>query len=292
MSIAIPVLLFPPTFLLLLALIYRFFIRAIHHSLSTLRNSHIWVIGASRGLGHSIALLSAQHGARVSISSRSQTALTPLANKLSASLAASVPLDITHDWSILRTALDKVEQVAPIDVLILNAGINHQGKHFLTLDKCDVDNVLATNLQGAVRMLHLALPRMLASRNKHTRTRAKVAVISSLAGYRGVPGGTIYGASKAALTALVQALRVELYDQPVDIVAIHPGFVDTDAIRGLDHPKPFMMDGDQAATKTLEAVVRGRGHFGFPWVMENIVLRIARLLPESLYEFVLFHTAG
>lgn len=182
-----------------------------------------------------------------------------------------------------------VESVAPVDVLILNAGINHAGKPFLALERADVDAVLATNLQGVVRLLRLALPSMLASRKG--RGSATVCVVSSLAAYRGVPGGTVYGASKAAVTALVEALRVEMYDKDVDVVAVHPGFVDTDAIRALHHPKPFMMGEERAARETLGAVVRGEGHYGFPWVMEHAVMRVARWLPESVYEFVMFHTA-
>lgn len=274
-----------PLLLLLLHLLHR----RHRSSLSRLRNRHVWVIGASRGLGRAISLEAASYGALVSISSRTSSALSLLATSLSPRLGISVPLDVTASWSHLHSAVLTVESVAPVDVLILNAGINHAGKPFLALERADVDAVLATNLQGVVRLLRLALPSMLASRKG--RGSATVCVVSSLAAYRGVPGGTVYGASKAAVTALVEALRVEMYDKDVDVVAVHPGFVDTDAIRALHHPKPFMMGEERAARETLGAVVRGEGHYGFPWVMEHAVMRVARWLPESVYEFVMFHTA-
>lgn len=257
---------------------------------AALRNRHVWVVGASRGLGRALALRAASAGACVSITARRAAALEEVAASIKAAggtVGAVVPADVSTGWAECRAALAAVERDAgEVDVLVANAGVNHGGRVFTRLGDDEVDRVVGTNLLGVVRLFRVALPGMLARPR-----RCVLCCVSSLAGYRGVPGGSVYGATKAAVTTLCQSLNVELVATDVSVVAVHPGFVDTPAIRGLDHPKPFLVSEERAAELVLDAIVCRRRHYGFPWPMEHIVLRFSRLVPSPLYEWIL-HLTG
>lgn len=70
-------------------------------------------------------------------------------------------------------------------------------------------------------------------------------------------------------------------------MAVHPGFVETDILKGYEGPKPFMVTADEAAEEILRAVTGRMGHWGFPGVMEEVVMRVSRMLPDRIYEFLM-----
>lgn len=272
----IHLLLYTLPFLLLLA----FLARILPPPLSTLRDKHVWIIGASRGLGAALARLCALHGARVTVSSRTLTPTSPIVQTLRNlnALGAIIPLDQTADWATLSAAVDSACRVAPLDVVILNAGINHRGRRFDTLTHADVDAVIAVNFTGVARLLRLCVMRV--------NDGGCICVVSSLAGYRGVRGGSVYGATKAAVRVLCEAVGAEVAGR-VDVVCACPGFVDTDAIRSLHHPKPMLMTEDAAALEVMRGVLARWRVYGFPWLMEQVVMRLARAAPTAFYERVL-----
>lgn len=111
-------------------------------------------------------------------------------------------------------------------------------------------------------------------------------VVSSLAGYRGLRGGSVYGATKAAVRLLCEGVGIEVGGR-VDVVCACPGFVDTTLIRGSPHPKPCMMTEEAAAVEVLRGIVKGWRVYGFPWLMEEVVMRFARVVPTAVYERIL-----
>lgn len=119
--------------------------------------------------------------------------------------------------------------------------------------------------------------------------RGSVCVVSSLAAYRGVPGASVYGASKAAVSALAESVNIELLAAKRDlrVVAVHPGFISTPAIANLTHPKPLLLSSPQAAELILDAIACNQRHYGFPWLMEHIVARFQQVLPSPLYEYLM-----
>eukprot|EP00123_Amoebidium_parasiticum_P003010 comp14306_c1_seq1/m.10328 comp14306_c1_seq1/g.10328 ORF comp14306_c1_seq1/g.10328 comp14306_c1_seq1/m.10328 type:complete len:141 (-) comp14306_c1_seq1:45-467(-) len=129
--------------------------------------------------------------------------------------------------------------------------------------------------------------------NMVKRNAGQIVGISSQAANRGVPGGTVYGATKAGLSNFLEGLRIELVTQApgITITAVHPGFIDTPAIRGLSHHKPFQVSADRAALLTLEGVTRQRAYWGYPSIMEHLVLNIARWAPAGIYAWVVGMTA-
>ena len=114
------------------------------------------------------------------------------------------------------------------------------------------------------------------------RGRGHIVSISSLAAYRGVPGGSVYAATKAGLSSLTESLRVEYGGQGILFTDIKPGFIATPALEGLSHAKPFLMSSADAATAILNAVCREREHFAFPLPM-HLASLLGLLVPSGWY---------
>jgi short-subunit dehydrogenase len=254
-----------------------------------LAGRHVWITGASQGLGLAIARAALAAGARVTLTSRSAARLSAAAAGLggAASRVVLAPADVgaAGGGEAVRAAhAAGVAVHGPVDVAVANAGVNHGGRVFEALGDAEVEAVVATNLVGVARVFAAVLPGMRAR-------RGGVAVaVGSLAGYRGVPGASVYGASKAGVAALVESVNVELCGSGVRAAVVCPGFVDTPAIAALGHAKPLMMSADAAAEVVLDAAACGRRHTGCPWLMEQVVMRLARAVPSPAYDWILHFT--
>lgn len=269
--------------------------RICHQQRVRLKHSHVWVIGSSQGLGSELVkVLHDEKGVRkLTISSRNESKLHLLkssllsnnahSNKSSFSQVVNVlPFDIRqHDNATLQRSIPR-----DVDIVILNAGINQNDQPFPALDIDRIDAIIDTNFRGTVRTVHFLLPALI-----QRRSSATVCVVSSLAAYRGVPGASVYGATKAALSCFCESLAIELkaLDVDVNVLCVHPGFIDTPAIEGLDHPKPFVMSARRAARTVVDAIQsRTRSSaMGFPAVMEYVVMPFAAIVPSRLYNAIL-----
>ncbi len=243
---------------------------------------HVWVVGASQGIGRAMCLRLHDFGARLTISSRTVSALDKIRSACGGERCCRVLLlDVSAGSETVRKAWSIANESSRVDDLILNAGINQQGKQFTALSAANIDQVLNTNLVGVTHLCHAAASAMRCG---------TICVVSSLAAYRGLPGGSVYGATKAAVTSLCTSINIELLargNRLLRAIAVHPGFVDTPAIRGLDHPKPFLMSESSAAELILDAIACGKRHYGFPWIMEHVVAPFQCALPSPLYEHVI-----
>lgn len=247
-----------------------------------LNRKHVWLIGCSRGIGRSVASVLASKGAFVTLSARTESALYTIRKQLGPNCAAVVPLDITSEANVLETAFQNVQKTAPVDVVILNAAINQSNLPFSELNFEAVDRIVDTNLRAVFRLASITIPSL-------TKVNGVLCVVSSLAAYRGVPGASVYGATKAAVTNFCQSLSVELYGKGPSVVCVHPGFVDTPAISSFDHPKPFIISDRAAAESIVSAIECRTPHFGFPFVMEHVVMRFSRIVPTAIYNLILSH---
>lgn len=248
-----------------------------------LRGKHVWLIGCSRGIGRATAIVLASRGAIVTLSARTAPALETLSEIIGVKHSNVLPLDITFDTESLEKAFHDVGKFSPVDVVIVNAGINQSNLPFSNLNATTIDELIDTNFRAIVRLASITLPSI-------THARGVFCVVSSLAAYRGVPGASVYGATKAALTNFCQSLSVENYNKGASIVCVHPGFVDTGAIQSLNHPKPFIVSDTSAAECIVSAIERRSSHAGFPFIMEHVVMRFSNLLPSPLYNFILSRT--
>ena len=185
------------------------------------------------------------------------------------------PLDIT-DHGAVQAAVARIEaERGPIDVAVLNAG-THQPVAAGEFTAAGLRALIELNVMGTAACLEAVMPRMIA------RGRGRIAVVASVAGYRGLPTGAYYGATKAALINLTESLRFDLDRAGVTIQLIDPGFVRTPLTDRNDFPMPFLIDADLAADRIARGLRSSRFEIAFPRIFVAL-LKLLRLLPYRLY---------
>jgi NAD(P)-dependent dehydrogenase (short-subunit alcohol dehydrogenase family) len=240
-----------------------------------LAGRRIWVVGASSGIGAALAQELCRRGARVAISARRAEALTEVAGEW----MTPVPCDIT-DAGQVRQAADTVaaELGGGIDIAVLSAGYWQQMG-----DEFDVESFnrhLQVNLTGMANCLGELIPRMKVQR------AGLIVGISSVAGYRGLPGSEAYGATKAAQINLLEALRVRLRPDGIDVLTVCPGFVETEMTEQNTFPMPFIVSAEQAGRAIADGIEKQSARIVFPWQM-SLLMRAARLVPDRLWALAL-----
>ncbi|WP_181701882.1 SDR family NAD(P)-dependent oxidoreductase [Chthonobacter albigriseus] len=233
-----------------------------------------WVTGASSGIGRETALRLAARGWTVAVSARSADALTSLAAASPGRIHA-IPLDVT-DHAAAAAAVARIEaEVGPIALALLNAGI-YLPVRGESLAVEDFDRSIDVNLKGTVYTL---LPVIEAMKR---RGRGQIAVVSSVAGYGGLPTSAAYGATKAALFNLMASLKFDLDRLGILTQVVSPGFVDTPATASNPFPMPFLMTVENAADRLVAGLETGGYEITFPrrftWGLKAI-----NLLPYAAY---------
>jgi short-subunit dehydrogenase len=142
----------------------------------------------------------------------------------------------------------------------------------------EVAELINVNVIGVVNAVTAVLPTMI------ERHSGQLVGISSLAGYRGLPKSAAYCASKAAVSALFESLRIDLMSAGVDVTIIHPGFIKTPLTAGRKR-MPFLMELDDAVRKIMRAIEKRKKSYAFPWQLANIV-RACMVLPIPLYDWI------
>lgn len=232
-----------------------------------------WVTGASSGIGNAVALKLAREGWRVAVSARSAEKLHALAGDHAGRIFA-FPLDITDREAALDTAQAIRAAHGPIDLAIFSAGTYKRDsvRHF---DASDLATTMNLNVVGTANTMEAVIPAMIA------RKQGEIVVIASVAGLVGLPGGGFYGASKAALNNLCQALYPELEREGVRLRIVNPGFVDTPLTQKNDFPMPFLVSSDEAAEAIVSGLKTGRYEIIFPWKMA-LGIKFLAAIPKSL----------
>jgi short-subunit dehydrogenase len=134
--------------------------------------------------------------------------------------------------------------------------------------------ILRLNVDGAIYSVGAVLPEMVARKSGH------LAVVSSVAGYRGLPMSAAYSASKAAVTTFFESLRVDLRRHGIAVTAIHPGFITTPLTAKNKFPMPFLVETDDAARRIADAIDARKRWLRFPWQI-SWAITLASLVPGS-----------
>jgi short-subunit dehydrogenase len=182
---------------------------------------HVWVTGASRGIGAAIAQALAADGHRISLSGRNQARLTDVANGLPSASTAVVPCDVANEQSVQRAYDLVVGGLGPVDVLINNAG-SGQWADMTDLSIEAFDDQLAVNLRGVFLCCRTVVPAMVAAGAGHIITINSVAAITTFS------GNTAYAASKAGALALTRSLREEVRSSGIKVTDLLVGATETD----------------------------------------------------------------
>ena len=237
------------------------------------------VTGAASGLGRELARLLSREGARVAGLDMSAAGLAALETELKGAggRCATAVADVT-DAAAVRDAAGRLEgQLGPTDLLVASAGVGRE----TTADAFDPDvfaHTIRVNVIGVANSIAAVLPGM------RERRRGHLAALSSLASYRGLPRMAAYCASKAAVNALMDALRVELRGSGVVCTTVCPGWVRTPMTEALGLPMR-MLSVEDAAGRILTALRRRRAFVAFP-AGDAWQVRLLRYLPRPAADWL------
>ena len=241
----------------------------------SLSGKHVWLIGASEGIGAALALALSKAGANVALSARNAVALQSLNGQLAPANHLVVPLDVTDDLSV-NAAWATINQQWPlVDMVIYNAGTYEpmDAQHF---DLAKVERMVDVNFRGALRVLSTFLPAWIARGSGH------IALVGSVAGYRGLPSAMGYGASKAAMIHLAENLKADLANTDITVQIINPGFVKTRLTQKNDFAMPCIITPEAAADFIMNGLLSQKFEIHFPKRF-SLFLKFLSLLPASLY---------
>jgi short-subunit dehydrogenase len=231
------------------------------------QGARIWITGASTGIGAALARELADRGASVAISARNVEKLREVAG----GRMLVVPVDVTDREATVAAGDTVRAALGGLDVAVLNAGT------WSRFDVTDWDSQafaehLQTNLMGTVHALEAVVPTMLAE------GRGRIVGTASVAGYRGLPGSEAYGATKAALLNLLEALRGSLGPRGIVVQTLAPGFVRTPMTDRNSFPMPFLISAEAAAKAIADGIEKDKAEVVFPFPM-MLMMKTARLLP-------------
>jgi NAD(P)-dependent dehydrogenase (short-subunit alcohol dehydrogenase family) len=237
----------------------------------------IFITGASSGIGEALAVEFAKRGYAVALAARRVERLEALAGRLAGLGAAAVlplALDVT-DFTSIDGALERAaREFGRLDVVVVNAGVGHTlpaGRGRFEQVRQTID----TNLTGAIATIEFALPRLRAQGG------GQIVAITSVARSRGMPFLGAYSAAKAGLHRYLQAVRAEVWHEPITITELAPGYIDTDMNRGAKS-RPFVIPLERGGAILARMIERRVGHRYvplWPWVL---VAPLMKLLPTRL----------
>ncbi len=236
------------------------------------RGRSVWLVGASSGIGLACAEALHAAGARVCVSARQAALLQDFADRHPGALA--LPLDVT-DASAVKQAAAQVQTHHGLDVVIYCAGY-YKAETATAFDLNSMHTHLHVNYTGALLLLDAVLPMLLA------QARGHLCMVSSVAGYRGLPNSLAYGPTKAALTHLAEVLYIDLKDRGIGVSVVHPGFVATPLTAQNNFHMPALITPAQAAQSMLQGWRDGLFNIHFPKRFTR-VMGLLRILPYRWY---------
>ena len=232
----------------------------------------VWLVGASTGIGLACAQVLRAAGAQVVVSARKPQAVLDWAAQ--DSCVQWRALDVCDPARVQATAHALLAE-GPLDMLVYAAGY-YQAQRATAMDLAQLLQHDRVNYQGALHVLDAVLPGMLAQGSGH------ISLLSSVAGWRGLPNGLAYGPTKAALTHLAETLYLDLQDAGIGVSVVNPGFVDTPLTAQNEFTMPALISPEEAAREMLKGWAQGQFDIHFPKRFTRW-LKLLRVLPYRWY---------
>ncbi len=236
------------------------------------RGKTVWLVGASSGIGRACAHALHAQGAKVFVSARNRQALDTFAAEHAGAVA--LPLDAS-DAAAVKSAAQTIFETGSLTLVLYCAGYYKE----MRATDFDLQEMLMhqqINYVGALHVLDAVLPDFLSRKAGH------ISLISSVAGYRGLPKSLAYGPTKAALINLAETLYLDLQDSHVAVSLICPGFVETPLTAHNRFSMPGLLTPEQAAAAILRGWQRGQFEIHFPKRF-TLWMKTLSLLPATLY---------
>lgn len=246
----------------------------------------ILITGASRGLGRSLAISYAKKDVCLFISGRNKDRLKEITT-LCENKGAKVfykNIDVTN-YSEMKSWIEECWKIKPIDLVIANAGISAgtSGKDGETAEQarliCDV------NIMGVINTVTTIIPMM------EKQNSGQIAIVSSLAGMRGLPSSPAYSASKAAVCVYGDAIRGLLAHKNISVSVIIPGYIKTAMTDVNEFPMPFLITSEKAAKIIKSGLNKKKARIVFPWQFASLV-RLLAILPVWLTDGIFSKLPG
>lgn len=238
--------------------------------MDTYSGKNIWIIGSSSGIGRALAIELSSQGATLALSARREGKLIEL-NKDLGDKHIVLPVDVSDPKALAEAA----NSLTQIDSVIFMPAIYapHSPK---PKDLDFVHEMININLGGAFNTVYAVMPHF------EKQGFGQIALCASVAGYRGLPYGQPYCATKAALISYAESLKTELEQQHIDVKVINPGFVCTPLTDKNKFPMPMIINAEDAA-KTIAKGLRSKCfEIHFPKRF-TFVMKVLNLLPNYLY---------
>jgi short-subunit dehydrogenase len=243
-------------------------------------DARVWIIGASTGIGAATAKKLLAAGARVALSARQADKLRAVAGGDAGRRALIEPLDFTDSDQLARAQERIFAAWGGCDLVLIVAG-THQEVRAWELTAKDADALLKVNLNAPIAATAAVVPALLA------QGKGAIGLVSSVAGFRGLPKALVYGASKAGLINFAETLYLDLRPRGLGIYLINPGFVKTPLTDRNEFKMPALITAEEAADEILSGLRAGRFEIHFPRRFTG-VLKLLRYLPYRAY-FALIH---
>ncbi len=240
----------------------------------------VWITGASSGIGKAVAEKFAKEGWKVAISARRREILEEMSNN---DKIFSYPLDVTNQDQVNNTFNKIIEDFGGLDLCIFSSG-TYDPKNEKSIDVDKIKNVINVNFIGVVNCVKSV------EKNFKQKKSGQISIVSSIAGYRGLPNSSGYGPSKAALTNFAESIYFDFKKFNVNVSIISPGFIKTPLTDKNEFSMPFLETPEFAAKKIFNGLTKNKSfeiHFPKPL---TLLLKFFRILPYKIYLFLIDKT--
>ena len=236
----------------------------------------IWITGASSGIGKAVAEKFAKEGWKVAVSARRKELLDELAKNPN---IKSFPLDVTNRSQINEVFKNIKDGFGDLDLCLFSSG-TYEPKDEQSIDPDKIKNVMNVNFLGVIDCVKSVEDYFKNRRSGH------ISIVSSIAGYRGLPNSSGYGPSKAALTNFSESIYFDFKKFGVRVSVVSPGFIKTPLTDKNEFPMPFLRSPEFAADKVYNGLVKSRSfEIHFPKQL-TMTLKFLRILPYRVYLFL------
>ena len=239
-----------------------------------MNNKVIWITGASSGIGKSLAIKFANEDWQVAVSARRESLLKELSD--TNSNIHSFPLDVTDSEKCKDVSTEIINKLENIEICIFCTGI-HDPKSEKSLDLEKVRKIMEVNFFGTVNSINSVYDYFKKKRSGH------ISMVSSVAGYRGLPAGGAYCASKSALTTFAESLYFDLKRFNVRVSVVNPGFIKTPMTDQNDFPMPMIKSPEFAANQIYIGLTKKKSfEIHFPKSL-TYMMKFIKILPNWIY---------
>ena len=234
----------------------------------------IWITGASSGIGKALAIKFAENGWIVAASARRENLLKELQN-INQNIYP-YPLDVTDIEKCKLTAKNIINNLNGLNICVFGTGM-HDPKSEKQFNLNKIREIMEVNYFGTMNSINSIYDYFSEKKN------GQISIISSVAGYRGLPAAGAYCASKAALTSFTESLNFEMKMKNVRVSLISPGFIKTPMTDQNDFPMPMIKSPEFAANEIYKGLTEKKGfEIHFPKAF-TFIMKFLQILPNGLY---------